>query len=1386
MMPRFTRFLFSLAVTSALILGAGEARAQLITQGSNDATTLAQVLAGPGVIISNATLNCGQNGAGTFTCAPCSANVPDGVILTSGTHNIAVGPNNNGGAFAVTGNGGDADLASLSGFSTFDKCVLEFDVFVIADTLKFNFVFGSEEYLEYVGTQFNDVFGFFISGPGISGPYANNSRNIALVPGTFTPITINTVNNTTNSQYYVYNGTGGDAPYNSNPYYVQYDGLTTLLTAKSAVTPCQTYHLRLAIADAGDDVLDSGVFLEAKSVSSSGITLSANTSVSGFPFLIEGCVDGEVTFTRNTVTASDTTIWYTIGGTATNGVDYNLMADSITIPANQASASLSILPIVDGLPEGAESIILYIYEPCNGALVDSVFLILQDDIVPVVSNDTVICAGTATQLIATGGAQYSWDPPTGLNNSNIFNPVASPTATTTYTVTLSVATCTAQDSVTVTVQPLPVISGISDTGICIGDTLQVNATVPGATSFFWSPNMQVSDVTVLNPKIWNSIARTYTLIATDQYGCWSDTTMLVDVWPIPNIIAAANPLSVCVGSPSVLTGSGGVGYVWQPDSLTGSPVTVYPTSTTTYTVTGSNIFGCSKNASVTVTTKTAPIVNAGPDKFICEGGSVTLSGSASGNPPYTVSWSPTANLSNPYILNPIVTGLLDTTAFVLQVTNSNNCTTRDTVIVFVNPKPTITITPSAPALCIGSSVQLVASGASTYAWSPAFGLSATNIPDPVASPTSTVTYVVTGVDSNSCQNTASVPVTVHQLPTANAGQDQTICEGDSTQLSGSGGVSYLWSPPQDLNDSTLQNPTASPTDTTVYSLTVTDANGCMDDDIMVLNVAPAPVADAGPDVAICLNASTQLGASGGVSYSWDPPSGLSDPNIANPMSTPAGTTTYIVTVTDANGCEDTDDVTVTVNPLPTANAGPDVDICIGFSTQLNGSGGVSYSWNPLTSLSDPNIPDPVGTPSLTTTYTLTVTDANGCTDDDDVVVTVNLLPPANAGNDVSICIGDNTQLNASGGVQYDWSPTIALSDTTIPNPIAQPASTTTYTVTVTDNFGCVNDDSVVVTVNLLPVADAGADLSACEGVPVQMNASGGVGYSWTPVIGLSNPNIPNPTATPPTSMSYTVTVTDANGCVNDDDMFITIFPAPTAEAGLDQGMCPGGSVQLDGSGGITFSWSPTTDLSDPNIANPVAIPTVSTTYFLTVTDVNGCEGTDAVEVTVFPEVIAHAGQDQHILVGASTIMQGTGGAYYVWSPSTGLSDPNDPNAVAAPPVSTLYHLLVTSIQGCTGEDSVLIEVLHPTIVRMPTAFSPNGDGLNDVFHIHFMNDLQIARFMIYNRWGQVVFETTDPTEGWDGRYGGEPQPVGAYMYIVRGSGADNEPVVRQGSVTLLR
>lgn len=642
--------------------------------------------------------------------------------------------------------------------------------------------------------------------------------------------------------------------------------------------------------------------------------------------------------------------------------------------------------------------------------------------------------------------------------------------------------------------------------------------------------------------------------------------------------------------------------------------------------------------------------------------------------------------------------------------NDLPCDRLSISLIEVNICPQTTADPDL-TICLGdqatlnTTTTLLGSNPYTYSWSPSTFVTNPNSQSTSASPDATTTYTVTTTDRYSCQGTSDMTVTVNPAG-GEAGPDVTLCSGGSVQLNATGGATYLWSPATGLSATNIPNPTASPLVTTAYFVTITSAAGCPYTDFLTVTVSPNAPINAGTDAAVCAGTSTTLNATGGSTYVWTPTTGLSDPNIANPVATPAATTTYTVNGTDANGCTGTDAVIITVNPNPNANSGTDADVCDGLSTTLNGSGGVSYAWTPATGLSATNINNPIATPAATTTYTLTVTDANNCTDTDDVIVTVNPLPPADAGPDVPVCTGSSVTLQASGGTQYSWSPTTDLSNPNIAAPVCTPSAAITYTVTVTDNNGCIATDDIDVTVNPLPIADAGTDASICQNSSTTLNGAGGVSYLWSPATGLDDASLQNPSASPQVTTTYTVTVTDANSCSSTDDVVVTVIPAEPVNAGNDASACLGDPVSLTATGnGVSFSWSPATGLDNANIATPIATPTATTQYTVTMTDANNCTSTDVVIVTINPIPVAAFSatsvckDEPTVFTNQSTVSSGTI-ASYIWD----FGDLN--TSVAASPSNTYategsYSVVLTVVsdQGCINSITQNITVYPLPVVN---------------------------------------------------------------------------------------
>ncbi len=625
------RIIIVIACATICVISNNTGAQLVVTANSLTPAQLVQnILVGTGVTVSNITfnsptsaLNIGyfSNGANT------NLGLDSGIIMASGSVMNAIGPNTQTGAGNATNTGGDAQLAALiPGFTIYDAAVLEFDFIPLSDTIKFRYVFGSEEYPEYVNSSYNDVFGFFISGPNpLGGMYSN--QNIALIPGTNLPVCIDNVNNVTPSytQYYI-NNTGGLT--------IQYDGFTTVLTAWVKVFPCIPYHLKIAISDAGDHILDSGVFLEANSFSSPIVGLSTTYSSPNIDTLaVEGCNDAIVSFKLPFVTTTGYVVSYSIGGTAINGVDYVNIPDSVSVPVGSDSTGLVISPFLDSLIEGTENIILIVQtSPCGH---DTLEIFIKDNspVTCMVSPDTMICGGFATLSVAdSGGIQpysYSWS-----NGDTLQTILVSPTIPTKYYVTVTdKCGSVAIDSVDVTIGGGDFADAGSDTTICEGATVILTASV--GNHYYWNTGDTTQSISV------SPITHT-TYSVTITKDCDDEDTVKVFVNPLPNITASVSDTVICPGDSTMLDASGADTYLWSANpgdaSLVGQQAynnpLVSPYSTTTYKVIGTDTNLCSNTDSVSVTIYPLPTASfiARPNPVSEFNPEVTFNDNSSGNP----------------------------------------------------------------------------------------------------------------------------------------------------------------------------------------------------------------------------------------------------------------------------------------------------------------------------------------------------------------------------------------------------------------------------------------------------------------------------------------------------------------------------------------------------------------------------------------------------------------------------------------------------------------------------------------------------------------------------------------------------------------------------------
>ncbi len=542
------------------------------------------------------------------------------------------------------------------------------------------------------------------------------------------------------------------------------------------------------------------------------------------------------------------------------------------------------------------------------------------------------------------------------------------------------------------------------------------------------------------------------------------------------------------------------------------------------------------------------------------------------------------------------------------------------------------------------------------------------------------------------------------------------------------------------------------------------------------------------------------------SYFWDfGVAGMSSDtsNLSNPAFNFPDTGTYTIKLVTNRNQECSDSTTALAKIFPgffpgITNTGVCVENPVSFFDATTTAYGVvnSWKWNfgdqsTLSDTSSQKNPSYKYSIAGVKNVQLTVSNSKGCikTISKDIFIIdkpiINLVF-----RDTLLC-GDSVMLQASGNGIFNWTPNLSIINPDTQNPIVFPPITRKYYVNLNDQ-GCINRDSVSIRVATV-VLTAKQDTTICLTDPVQLGVnSNGLIFSWSPASTLNDPKAKNPIATPLATTTYQVTAFIGR-CKATDQVTIKTIPYPKAFAGSDTVICYNTTAQLNGSIiGSSFSWSPVVSLNNFRILNPIAKPLFTTLYILTARDTMGClkPGRDTVLVFVQPKVNAFAGRDTAVVMGQPLQLGASGGDAFVWSPATGLSALNISNPVAVlndPLDSIRYKVLVANETGCTDSATILVKVFRTNPgIFVPTGFTPNGDGKNDLFRIIAAGIKKINYFRIYNRWGQLVFSTANDSNGWDGKINGKEQSTGTFAWIVSGVDYLDKPFFRKGTVTLIR
>ena len=1030
-----------------------------------------------GTIVKLDTIICDKRAYATFKGTSADFGLYKGLILSTGQAKDAVLPNlgfNNNASTGLTifpKVNGDGDLDKLSTQKSNDACVVQFDVFATTDEINFEYIFGSEEYPEFVGTTtgggFNDIFAFLISGPGIVGdPALGTKKNMAIIPGTTSPVEINSLNSNVNWQFY---------RNNINSPNINYDGLTSdkfgvkkSLTARSSITPCKTYKLKMAIADRGDTAYDSGVFVSDIKGASPEVSYSSPNKID---YLIEKCsgVNDKIKINLYKALNIPSTYVVKIGGTAIKDLDYNFgIANTITFPAGSTELIFPITAIDDNLVEGIETITITLSRDFGCGSVDLVTkTIYLHDLVKVkidldIKADTItVCAsGGGKQISAEGATFYTWSPASIFNNAQIPDPIVKPTKSQKIYVTGQVGTCVAKDSAWAEIfNPTIKIKELSSIDVCEGEIIKLQA------------ENNVNDKNL-------------------QWG--------------PQFVDFSDP---------------------------NAPIVTFKANFNTSIYVFTEAGGCTAGDTIFVTVKPINMPFVFPDTTVCQGYPILLATQSFGNSIFE--WSPAIGLDNPNKTNAIATPK-KTTQYILTGTSSDGvCTAMDTILIKVIENEVTIQGADTIRICKGDSLVLNAKTSSVattanFKWSS----KTSSIKDKTKTSTKALVWktgwVYAQFSGSGCIAKDSVFVIKDSLPTnlqlVAIKDKQPYCEGDTVLMYSNSilkpqypKAKFMWTDPVNSAISPLTNVNllVIAKKTTDYYRTIT--NGvCVRKDTFKMMVLPVIKPTGLKDTAICQGEKVQLNIKNAKDYdsfAWEPATGLSCKDCPNPIASQAGS--YTVKATVQGKCPAQAIVTISYKNKPLVVAG--VGICQGQPVNalltLTPASATNIKWTPSAGLSCDNCATPTATKLGTYNVSAFI---DGCNANTSVTVS-ELDTTMKVNTNGKLCDVDNVLLSitdAASFSNFQWTPSTNLSCNNCANPTT--STTGTYYVKATKFGKCKSTGKVDVLVssNPKPIAVTPANSDICEGEKINVQFSAGTStltnITWTPSVGLSCNNCPNP------------------------------------------------------------------------------------------------------------------------------------------------------------------------------------------------------------------------------------------------------------------------------------
>lgn len=661
--------------------------------------------------------------------------------------------------------------------------------------------------------------------------------------------------------------------------------------------------------------------------------------------------------------------------------------------------------------------------------------------------------------------------------------------------------------------------------------------------------------------------------------------------------------------------------------------------------------------------------------------------------------------------------------------------------------------------------------------------------------THTLTFNQGGIYTVAFNGACVQTVQVFSSPTVNISASSSwICENNynnspnTVTLSAAGASNYTWSSSQ----LTISNPNApvivsnvSQSGLTNATVMLTGQSGpCSNTAQISIQVIQNPTVTVN-SASLCFGTTVGLSASGATNYTWMPSTGLSSTTSANVNAFPNTTTNYSVMGYQSGCFSYFTPFTVTVVPLPQIQVAPAVNtICAGSTLGLIASGASNYTWAPNSYIDNTSSAQVNVNPPVTSNYTV-IGEAQTCTST--AVYQVSVIPVPvlwlNLKTD-TICRGMSVPLNVSGAWTYTWS-----TGATTSSLIVGPPNTTIYQVTG-NNGQCSASEQVTIVVIPLPDYQITANpQKICFGNSTQLSAPGGMSYTWSPANSLNNPHVSNPIATPSVNTNYTVTVSNFMGtkyCSVTKQYSVEVVPKVEIFAATPFTICEGEKVLLSVMGNAEqYVWTPSVGMNNPNGLNVEVSPTVNTTYTVTGNSGTYCKDSKVVNVYVKPRPWVKAGRDTSFNMDEPMFIYANGTVTMTWISGEGILCKDCPTTQIMPQNSGCYIVQTVNDWGCKAEDEVCIEVTTEYNLYIPNSFTPNDDGINDVFRIYGSGLLK-TNLTIFDRWGEKIFVSNEFEKGWDGTFKGNLCKEDVYVWILKYKALDGKERTKTGHVTLLR